>query len=159
MAAANQGQARLLFDLPDEILLEIIGYLSQEIRYDTYRLLRRHDHVKPFRATCRRALELCEPTWCPFMSIYRVASCQVVNSLLGARPQREQLVESLQLHPTRALDSVKVDGILQMTGFLSRFPNLKYLEIDAGFWSWSSPRRSFAMWRGALALQLESTRL
>ncbi|KIW69652.1 hypothetical protein PV04_05516 [Phialophora macrospora] len=158
MAAAKEGQVRLLFDFPDEILLEIIGYLSQEIKYDVYRLAQIHYDLAPFRATCKRALALCEPAWCQFISIDWVSSCQTANSFLDAQPKREDLVESLQLHATRAYDALKVDGILEMTGFLSRFPNLKYLEIDAGFWSFTSPRRAFAMWRGALAYQLESTR-
>ncbi|OCT47437.1 hypothetical protein CLCR_03737 [Cladophialophora carrionii] len=130
MAAPTEGQAVLLFDLPDETLEQIVGYLPRDFEYRFSRLVQDHHDIARFRATCRRALRLCEQSWCQFISINNVDYCQAIHSFLAASPHHEHLVQRLQLHATCASRALTAAGILEMTGFLSRFSNLKYQEIE-----------------------------
>ena len=165
---------KLLLDLPNEILAQIIEYLDSHSRCENSRNWNLEEegleggHTKNeqlqvdasqsrtalsnFRLTCTHACDLCEPAFCRKLVVSGATASEETTSLLGAREHRRHLVEVVRFVPNFR-DGEDVGKVVEG---ISRLPNLK----DLGIWAQgndtaSASTAALQLFTNALSLQLK----
>ncbi|KAJ9609189.1 hypothetical protein H2200_006961 [Cladophialophora chaetospira] len=129
-----------LFDLPKEVLGIVIEKLAEERPWNA-------NAVTHFRLTCKYAWQLGERRRYMHIRIQQPSKYYKLVAVLKNDESRYQWVKSLMLNlwPTAGgLHNLQGIDRLPIPHFISRFTNIKHLEVDTSFWNqWYGSGASF----------------
>ncbi len=115
-----ENQPRRLFDLPNEVICNVIEKLVEGQKW-------KGSTLSKLRQTCKQALYLVDPYWCKFIRIDDVSQYEALELVFQTKKARCDFVENLDITPRDHIRSASdQQGLLS---YISRFPKMKDLRI------------------------------
>ncbi|KIW28674.1 uncharacterized protein PV07_08316 [Cladophialophora immunda] len=159
MAGYKEGQRLVLFDLPDEVLFQIVEYFPRPHIRKRYLKKESSDNaIEAFRATCKKAFHLSDPLFWRCLSVRHLDEYNKIKAFLARYPLRPHYVRHLELIPAYLGSPRRDDKIQEIIALASILPNLERLSAcPECYLKDEECKRLITRWAIALAFYFQST--